>query len=543
MLLIEAQNIKKYYHDRKIIEFDDFKVYSGDKIGIVGQNGSGKTTFLNILSGEVETDEGYVRRFCDITYIRQFSDEEIEADQKEISRMNLSQIADQAVCSGGELTRIKIANAFSKNNLLVFADEPTSNLDFRGVEILKERLSQVDSMLLISHNRDLLDSLCNKTLEIRDGKIKIYNGNYSFYKDQRGIEQKNEMVEYEKYVSEKTKLTNAIENRQRRSGKMRKAPKRMGNSEARLHTRQANEKQEKIHNAVNSLRTRLEKLEVKESPKELPMIQLDFSLTNPPANRIVISAENFSFSYGKKKIFQNTGFRIFNGSKTALLGENGVGKTTLLNLIAGSGNGSIKIVPKARIGYFYQGFENLQQNMTVLDNVMAESVQSQTVARTILARLLITGDDVYKKVEVLSGGEKIKVSFAKLFVSSANVFLLDEPTNYLDMSSIEALENMLSCYEGTVLFVSHDRAFVNRVADRLLLIENQSISEFDGNLDKLEKYKKQQIQKDINDPEQIALQMRMTEIIAKLSRQDANKDELEAEYGRLLKKLRERRTV
>lgn len=543
MLLIEAQNIKKYYHDRKIIEFDDFKVYSGDKIGIVGQNGSGKTTFLNILSGEVETDEGYVRRFCDITYIRQFSDEEIEADQKEISRMNLSQIADQAVCSGGELTRIKIANAFSKNNLLVFADEPTSNLDFRGVEILKERLSQVDSMLLISHNRDLLDSLCNKTLEIRDGKIKIYNGNYSFYKDQRGIEQKNEMVEYEKYVSEKTKLTNAIENRQRRSGKMRKAPKRMGNSEARLHTRQANEKQEKIHNAVNSLRTRLEKLEVKESPKELPMIQLDFSLTNPPANRIVISAENFSFSYGKKKIFQNTGFRIFNGSKTALLGENGVGKTTLLNLIAGSGNGSIKIVPKARIGYFYQGFENLQQNMTVLDNVMAESVQSQTVARTILARLLITGDDVYKKVEVLSGGEKIKVSFAKLFVSSANVFLLDEPTNYLDMSSIEALENMLSCYEGTVLFVSHDRAFVNKVADRLLLIENQSISEFDGNLDKLEKYKKQQIQKDINDPEQIALQMRMTEIIAKLSRQDANKDELEAEYGRLLKKLRERRTV
>ena len=543
MLLIEAQNIKKYYHDRKIIEFDDFKVYSGDKIGIVGQNGSGKTTFLNILSGEVETDEGYVRRFCDITYIRQFSDEEIEADQKEISRMNLSQIADQAVCSGGELTRIKIANAFSKNNLLVFADEPTSNLDFRGVEILKERLSQVDSMLLISHNRDLLDSLCNKTLEIRDGKIKIYNGNYSFYKEQRGIEQKNEMVEYEKYVSEKTKLTNAIENRQRRSGKMRKAPKRMGNSEARLHTRQANEKQEKIHNAVNSLRTRLEKLEVKESPKELPMIQLDFSLTNPPANRIVISAENFSFSYGKKKIFQNTGFRIFNGSKTALLGENGVGKTTLLNLIAGSGNGSIKIVPKARIGYFYQGFENLQQNMTVLDNVMAESVQSQTVARTILARLLITGDDVYKKVEVLSGGEKIKVSFAKLFVSSANVFLLDEPTNYLDMSSIEALENMLSCYEGTVLFVSHDRAFVNRVADRLLLIENQSISEFDGNLDKLEKYKKQQIQKDINDPEQIALQMRMTEIIAKLSRQDANKDELEAEYERLLKKLTERRTV
>lgn len=131
MLLIEAQNIKKYYHDRRIIEFNEFKVYSGDKIGIVGQNGSGKTTLLNILSGEAETDEGFVRRFCDITYIRQFSDEGIEANQKEISRMNLSQITDQAVCSGGELTRIKLANAFSKNNVLVFADEPASNLDYR----------------------------------------------------------------------------------------------------------------------------------------------------------------------------------------------------------------------------------------------------------------------------------------------------------------------------------------------------------------------------------------------------------------------------
>ena len=501
MLILEAKNIKKYYSERLIIEFDNLKIYSGDKIGIAGQNGSGKTTLMNILSNEVEPDEGFVKQYCDIAYIRQFSDEKMETSSmtskalKTLKEFNLNDKLHQDVFSGGENTRIKIANAFSSEKMLLFADEPTANLDYKGIELLKQKLSETASFLLISHDRSLLDSLCNKILEVRDGKIMLYNGNYSFYKEQSEKEYQSKWQGYEKYVSEKIKLEGAIINRQSKSKSIRKAPRRMGNSEARLHTRLANEKQEKINNTVNSLKTRLEKLEMKEKPKVLPQIKLDFTLTNPPENKIIISAEKLTFNYDSSKnfssrkiynskmIFDNAKFNVYNGLKTALWGENGTGKTTLLNLISGLDlTNSIYIVPKATIGYFRQDFENLEYNKSVLENVMKDSVQNQTVARTILARLLISGDDVYKNVGLLSGGERIKVSFAKLFVSNANVLLLDEPTNFLDMKSIEALENVLRDYEGTILFVSHDRSFVNAVADRLLIFGNKSIIEFEGTL-------------------------------------------------------------
>jgi len=319
---------------------------------------------------------------------------------------------------------------------------------------------------------------------------------------------------------------------------MRKAPKRMGNSEARLHKREATEKQKKIHNSINSMLTRLNKLEVKEKPKDLPKIKLDFSLTMPPENRIVIAAENLSFSYGTKKIFDRVCFNIPNGSKTALWGENGTGKSTLLNLIYQNSSSSIRIVPKAKIGYFYQAFDNLEYDKTVLENVMRDSVQTQSVVRTILARLLFKTDDVFKKVECLSGGERIKVSFAKLFVSDANILLLDEPTNYLDIQSIEALENVLKDYEGTVLFVSHDSEFVNSVADRILVFENGIITAFEG---KLEDYwQSRQKSKDSSawETEKIILEMKISEIVAKLSSPSADKEFLEAEYQRLVSKLK-----
>lgn len=538
MLILEAHHIKKHYSDRLIVSVDDLKVYSGDKIGIVGLNGSGKTTLLNILSGDLEPDEGTVRQMCNIAYIRQFSDEEIKAGEKALSEFNLTQKIGQENYSGGEKTRIKIANAFSKENIMVFADEPTTNLDIQGVELLEKKLTSMESFFLISHDRSLLDRLCNKIIEVVDGRIKEYQGNFTFYQKQRDLEHKNAINEYEKYIHDKEKLEFAIENRTHQSKSMRKAPKRMGNSEARLHKRAANEKQEKIHNTVNSLKTRLEKLDAKEKPKEIPQVKLDFTLTNPPENKIIISAKELSFSYGSRRIFEGAAFDIPNRSKTALWGENGTGKTTLLNLIYSQSNDNIKIVPKANIGFFQQAFENLNYSKSVLDNVMENSVQSQTVARTILARLLFTGDDVFKNVGVLSGGERIKVSFAKLFVSDANVLMLDEPTNYLDMPSIEALENVLKEYEGTVLFVSHDRAFVNAVANRLLIFENHKISSFEGNLEGYQKAMDKTNDGAQKELERMALQMRITQVVAALSNPKADKEALETEYQSLLLQIR-----
>lgn len=537
MLILEASNIKKYFSDRLIIEIDDLKIYSGDKIGIIGQNGSGKTTLMNILAKEIEPDQGLVRQFCDIAYIRQFSDESIYADKKLLKEFNLSQKVHQNVFSGGEKTRIKIANAFNGENLLVFADEPTANLDYKGIELLKQKLLRVESFVMVSHDRLLLDSLCNKIIEVRDGKLKFYNGNYSFYKKQSEMEHNRELLEYERYIYEKSSIQEAIMDRQNRSKSMRKAPKRMGNSEARLHKRETTQKQQKINNAANSLKTRLDKLEVKEKPKEIPKIKLDFSLTNPPESKVVISADRLSFSYGSKKVFDKAGFKVLNGSKTAMWGENGTGKSTLLNLIYKNADRSIYIAPKAKIGYFHQDFENLDYNKSVLENVMRDSVQNQTVARTILARLLIRNDDVNKKVGCLSGGEKVKVSFAKLFVSDANVLLLDEPTNYLDMSSMEALENVLCEYEGTILFVSHDSAFVNAVADHLLVFENHTITEYEGSLEEYRQRTNETPKKAKDETEQILIRMKMAEIASKLSIPGADKEALEEEYRSLASML------
>lgn len=594
MLLLDAGNIKKYYGDRIVTELEELKIYTGDRIGVIGQNGSGKTTLLDILAGRLKPDEGFIKRYCDVGYIRQFSEDGIKPDgvygaersnglggsdesgsysaefsQKLLKEFELDGKIGREALSGGEQTRLKIAGALSSDNVLLFADEPTSNLDYAGIDLFKQKLERLESFVLISHDRSLLDELCNRILEVKEGKIRAYSGNYTSYSQQCDIEREHASLEYEKYIEEKTSLEEAISNRKQRAKKVRKAPSRMGNSEARLHTRAANEKQEKLHDAANILISRLEKLEVKEKPRELPGIKLDFSLTDPPENKYVISAEKLSFSYGPVKVFDNAGFRIPNGFKTVLWGKNGSGKTTLLNLVFArysSGTAAlessmnprdlegISVVPRARLAYFQQGFENLVPEESVLRNVMRDSVQNETVARTILARLLLQGNDVYKKVAVLSGGEKIKAAFAKLFVSSANVLLLDEPTNYLDMKSIEALEGVMKEYEGTVLFVSHDRGFVRAVADKLLILGGHTIKSFDGGLEEYESQagksddlaSGKQIKGETGNTagrmpdgiERTMLQMRLTETIAKLSSGGGNKDALEEEYRRLVEQLR-----
>lgn len=533
MILLELFNIKKYFGDRLIFDFPEFKIYSGDKIGIVGVNGAGKTTLLNVISGEMPPDEGVRKCYCDISYIRQFSDETTDAEVKIINEFLLNGKINRASLSGGEQTRVKIANAISKDAVLLLADEPTANLDYKGVELLLQKLSKLETLLIISHDRVLLDRLCNKIIEIKDGGVKEYCGNYSLYLEQSIAEIDRAKFEYQQYASEKSRLESAVQKMSTRAKAVKKTPKRMDNSEARLHKRESTEAEKRLHNSAKAVKSRIEKLEVKEKPKEPPKIKLDFSLTEPPENKIIISAKNLSFGYNECEIFNNVCFEVPNRAKMALIGENGSGKTTLFNLITERGD-SIYTVPKARFGYFYQDFRDLNFDKTVLENVMQDTVQSQSVTRNILARLLFKGDDVHKKVNVLSGGEKIKLALAKLLTSNANVLLLDEPTNYLDISSISAMQTLLCEYEGTLLFVSHDKAFVNAIADKLLILKDKTIVSFDGNLNDYEK------PKDTNcSPDKLLLEMKLTKILSEMSLSDADKETLENEYRRTLSDLKQ----
>ena len=530
-ILLSANHIVQYFGERKILEFEKLNVYEGDHIGIVGGNGVGKTTLLNILSGELIPDEGSVIREVPVSYFKQFRDRAEQVDLQKCRKLGLTGKLSREHLSGGEMTRLGLA-AMNKDSLLTFADEPTANLDADGVELCCQMLEQCSTLLLISHDRAVLNRLCTRIIEVRDGCLYFYTGNFAAYHEQREQAFKRQEFEYQQYRSEKSRLEKAARQRSQASKSVRKAPSRMGNSEARLHKRAAGEKMEKLDNARKAILSRLEQLEVKEKPREMAQVRIDFSLTDPPANREIVMGDHITFSYGKKLIFENASFSLPKGSKTALIGPNGAGKTTLMELIW-SGATGIRLVPKAKIGYFKQNLDTLDLSKTVLENVMETSVQSEKTMRGILARLLIRREDVFKKVSVLSGGERVKLAFAKLFGSPANLLLLDEPTNFLDMPAIEALQQMVEDYEGTVLFVSHDRTFLEECATRILRIEDRKLISFDGNLTEWEK--KQMESKSEKKMDKLLLELRLADVISRLSTPNCqNKEELEKEFEQLI---------
>ncbi|NLW22547.1 MAG: ABC-F type ribosomal protection protein [Tissierellia bacterium] len=540
MLVLDISNLKKYYGDRLILDIKDLKIYKDDKIGVVGLNGSGKTTLLNLISKEILPDEGYIRTFGNISYIKQLEhgNEEI-AHGKYISELGLKG-KNKAHMSGGELTRLKIAESFSKDSSLLLADEPTSNLDFQGIDMLLDKLLNFDgALLIVSHDRDLLDKVCNKILEIEDGHIKVYEGNYSHYKEQKELEIKTKELEYEKYIREKRRLERAINETRNKSKSIKKVPKRMGNSEARLHKMGSQNAKRSLEKKTKAIATRLEKLEVKEKVKDIEKIKVDI-LGDEIHTKIVIEGKGVNKSFGNRVLFKNGEFQIYNGSKTALIGKNGSGKTTLINMILNREKG-IKISQKGKIGYFGQDLSILDENRTILENVMETSIYDETTVRVILARLLFKREDVYKKVKVLSGGEKVKASLAKILTSDFNILILDEPTNYLDIYSVEAVEEALVNYEGTILFVSHDRRLIDRIADHIIYIENQRIKTFNGRLRELENRKKSKDMDTKKKAEKKAiLEYRLSEILGKLSMpgKDDDIEALDREYKEIIEELK-----
>lgn len=534
-ILLSANHIVRYFGEQKILEFEKLNVYEGDRIGIVGANGAGKTTLLNILSGELVPDEGTVTRAVPVNYFKQFRAPAAQADLQKCRELGLSGKLSRERLSGGEMTRLGLA-AMNPDSLLTFVDEPTANLDAEGVEHCCRILEQHPTLLLVSHDRAVLDRLCTRIIEVRDGQLHFYTGNFTAYHKQREEAFQRQEFEYQQYRSEKARLEKAARQRSQASQSVRKAPSRMGNSEARLHKRAAGEKMEKLDSARKTILSRLEQLEVKEKPQETALVHIDFSLTDPPANREIVTGSQITFGYGNNLIFENASFSLPKGSKTALIGPNGAGKTTLMELIR-SGASGIRLVPKAKIGYFRQSLDALDPDKTVLENVMETSVQSESTMRSILARLLIRREDVFKKAGVLSGGERVKLAFAKLFGSPANLLLLDEPTNFLDMPAIEALQKMVQDYEGTVLFVSHDRAFSDACATRILRIENRKLLAFDGNLTAWEN--KQAEAKSEKKIDKVLLELRLAEVISRLSLPNcSDKEELEKEFAQLIAQKR-----
>lgn len=540
MLILDINNLKKYYGDRLILDIKDLKVYLGDKIGLVGLNGSGKTTLLDLIANQSNPDEGFIESYIEPFYIKQLEDDsEIQAEDEYISKFGLINKSKEFM-SGGELTRLKIAKFLTDNRKFVLADEPTSNLDFEGIKLLIEKISKFDgSMIIISHDRDFLDKVCNKIIELEDGKIKAYEGNYSDYKIQKELEDKTKSVEYQSYIKEKRRLEKIIIDVKINNSKTVGPPKRMGNSEARLHRMGGQKSKKKLDNKVKAVTSRLEKLEIKDKVKEVDKIKVDI-LGNEIFSKIVIEGNNTSKSFGDRTLFINSNFQIYNKSKVALIGDNGSGKTTLLKMILENTAG-ISISSKANIGYFSQDLNILDENKTIIENLLEDGKHKEIDARNILARFLFKREEVYKKVSILSGGERVKVSLAKVLLSDFNILILDEPTNYLDVYSIEVLEESLINYDGTLLFVSHDRKLVDAVADTIIYVEDKKLNTFMGTFSEFQNRKNSK-DLDIKDIlyEKEVLENRLSYVIGLLSIPSKNQDidALDLEYKELLKKLK-----
>ena len=512
---IILRNVVKYYGDRKIIDIDELKINQGEKIGIVGINGSGKSTLLNIISRKVELDSGKVIVNGNISYIEQLNNED-------------------TFLSGGEITKKKINEKLGEHADILLADEPSSNLDIDEIENLKRKLKEYKGTLcLISHDRNLLDSVVDNILEIENGQVTKYKGNYTKYKIKKEQNLKRKQFEYEQYIIEKKRLEIAINKVKNEAKSMKKTPKRMGNSEARLHKRGVENKREKVEKSSKSLETRLEKLEVKEKPTAKYNIFMKMPESLKVKSKIIVSSDNLKLKVGNKVLLDNTKFNIQTNSKTALIGKNGVGKTTLIKEIL-SGNSNIKINPSSKIAYFKQDLNNLDEDKNIIENILKDTSQDETTIRNILASLNIKGNDIYKKVEVLSGGERVKVSLTKIMTSNSNFLILDEPTNFLDIESIEALEYLMKEFKGNILFVTHDRNLIDNVATNIMIIENKKITEFEGNYTKYLEYKENKIKSVSNN--NLLLDIKLAEITSKLSicKDEKERQKLEEEYRELI---------
>ncbi|WP_404988545.1 ABC-F type ribosomal protection protein CplR [Clostridium culturomicium] len=556
MVLASFNKVKKYFGDRLILDIDKLEILESDRIGLVGENGAGKTTLIKTLLGICDVEEGQIYLTNSYAYISQREDYIGTVKNSKLKSVLNAPGEYEEYLSGGEKVKLRISEALSENKKLVIADEPTSNLDRGSIKVLEDMFkAHRGAMLLVSHDREFLDALCNIIIEIEEGKLKFYKGNYSKYVELKAEEKERQSREYEGYVTEKRRLEEAVLVKQGLRDSIRKAPRRMGNSEARLHKMGDQKAKSNLEGNIKALRSRIEHLEVKERPKTEGKINIRVSDGKEIVSKNVIEVKDLFLMAGEKNLFNGVSFKVKRGKKTAIIGGNGKGKTTLLKVVLSEqgiknsdieARGDIRINNKVVVGYFDQSQDILKDEKTILENIMEDSAYDQSFIRINLDGFGFKGEQVHKQVGDLSGGERVKVALCKILLGDNNVLVLDEPTNYLDIKSMEALEEALSTTDKTVLIVSHDRKFISNVCDYILDIENETIKEFNGTYEEYLKEKNKPIietEVKINREQLMVLENRLSEVISLLSieKSEEKKEEKLKEYNILLKQVNELR--
>jgi len=515
------------FGEGNLFEKVSLDINSGDRIGLIGPNGCGKTTLLRIIIGEQKPVSGkrsLSRSNFQTGYLKQEINTEYEGTlleytlaafpriqklyselkrlEKDLSNKNAATQysllqeefnslrgwerkaeAEKALTglgfskdeigldfnklSSGQKTRADLARILLLQPDFIILDEPTNHLDLSGLEWLEKYLSDFKgTLLVISHDRAFLDKTAEKIWELRRGELKEYKGSYSFYYEQKKKELERKWKEYE-YKRKKVKKLKQEAQRKKVWAK-RKEKERIGAGGAKGYITAVSAKLAKRAKAAEK---RAEKIEKVEKPFEEKRISLDFPDFEISGD-YVLSVTDLSKSYGSKKLFEELNFSILRGKNLAITGPNGCGKTTLLKIISGevqADKGEVILGHKVKIGYFDQERTGLSEDKTILIEASESDISGDQVwVRNVLGALMLRKDFVYKKIKDLSEGEKGKVIIAKLLLSGANFLILDEPTNHLDIDAREALENALKDYPGSILFVTHDRYLIKKLAEEVL---------------------------------------------------------------------------
>lgn len=509
MLLLEAKNMKYQIKDRLLFNIKELSIHRNDRIGLVGRNGSGKTSLLEMLSNE----NPEIIKHGTVYLLPQ------------IKRMSTTK-------SGGEVTQEYINKALSLKSDILLADEPTTNLDIDRIEKLEKSLKKYQgALVIVSHDREFLDELCTVIWEIKDGQLNEYPGNYSDYIMQKEVERKQQENEYNKNEKKEKQLKKALAKTEKAAQRATVRPKGVSSLEGSKYKMYYASKQKNLQKSASAIETRLGKLEKTDKPRVSAHIKMDLPNADLVKGKNVIKAENLTGELPSRILWYPATFNIKGGEKVGVIGANGTGKTTLIKKLV-TKDLQLTISPMLKIGYFSQKIDILNDEESILENVQSTSNHDESLIRIILARLHFFKDDVFKNVGILSGGEKVKVAFAKIFASDINTLILDEPTNYLDIAALESLEELLKDYKGTLIFVSHDRKFIQSIATNIMTIDKQRLTLFDGTyaeyIDSINTPAPSP-----NDNEKRLLETKITSILSKLSIEPT--EELEKEYQALIK--------
>lgn len=549
MIILSCNNISKSFGIDLILNNINFNINKGEKVGLVGANGAGKSTLFKILTNQLPYDSGelYIAKSTTIGYLEQnailnedctimdvcltiFENlikmeqnlrdletkiAELSNNKKESAVLEdtmhkysllleefnekngygfrseirgilkglgfLEEEFEQPIyqLSGGQKTRVALAKLLLIHPDILLLDEPTNHLDIEAVQWLEGFLRDYDgTIFMISHDRYFLDQMCNRILEIEHKTLNSYNGNFSTFMKKKKVMLEQKMKEYINQQKEIDKRKDIVR-------------------KLRQHGT------EKLMNRAKSHEKKLEKIEEIEAPiisKDIPIMHFE---TQVKSGNDVLSIKDLSKSFDDNLLFENVNLDIYKGERVALIGPNGIGKSTLFKIILNElkpNNGNVHLGHNVFTGYYDQEQKNLDNNKTVIDEIWDENTKfTQTKVRTLLGSFLFKGDDVFKTVESLSGGEKGRLSMLKLILSKSNFILLDEPTNHLDIESKEVLEEALLNYNGTTFFISHDRYFLNKLATKVIEITPQGTETFLGNYDYYIEKKKEKIL--LNKPE------------------------------------------